>query len=90
MSVKAIFEESDLGMAVDGLESTADGRILSRAAVVSCLRTAVPLGPRETSLIQRMVHSPEQEEMARTQSLYDTRFHRCSRLANLSKLRDHE
>jgi hypothetical protein len=64
-------------MAGFGLESGADDRVLRvlpLAAVVSCLRSPVPLGSGEASRIQRMVESEAQEEMARTQSLHDTRL----------------
>ena len=74
MSTIAIYQQSTISMAGFGLESSAHDRILPRAAVVSCLRSPVPLGSRETSRIQRMVESDAQEEMARTQSLHDTRL----------------
>jgi len=61
-------------VAVFGLESAAADRILPRAGIVSCLRSVLPLGPGDTSRIQRMVRSAAQEDMARTQSLHDTRL----------------
>jgi hypothetical protein len=59
-------------LAVFSLKWSADDHIFSRSAVVTCLRTAVPLRPGETSCIQRMVESVGQKEMARTKSLHDT------------------
>jgi len=67
MSEMAIYQQSTVSMAGFGLESGADGRILGvlpRAAVVSCLRSPVPVGSGETSRIQRKVESEAQEEMA--------------------------
>src|ERR1043166_1605872 len=55
-----------------GLESVTHDSLLPWAAVVSCLRTPMPLGPGETSRIQRMAEPAWQEEMARAESLYDT------------------
>ena len=73
MSAITIFRQFSFSMGRFGLESGADDRALPRAAAVSCLRTAVRLGSREASRIQRMVEWEAQDEVARTQSLHDPR-----------------
>jgi hypothetical protein len=68
------YRQSPSAIAVFDLESGADDHILPRAAVLSCLRSPLPLRSGETSRIQCMVESEEQEEMARTQSLHNDRL----------------
>jgi hypothetical protein len=51
MSEMAIYRQCTACICGFGIESDAYDRVLPRPAVVSCLRTSVPLGAGETSRI---------------------------------------